>query len=458
MIRTRSASVGRRPRAARHALAALLVLPGAAVVSWSTAASGLTASKTFQYSCELPVVGVQQIPITLKATTSDTLTAGQPISVQTRADVAVPANVQAALPIIGATSADLDSVLTTTWSGAVTGEYKGTLTVRGSVPPASGQWLISGDAGYPDVPTTAPGTATVTVGDIALKLTLRNASGGLTGLGVVDTGCTLIPGQDTTLSTVTISGGGGGGAGTTPAPTAPPATPAPTAPPAATTPTTPRTTRPASPAATVAAAATTAPATVPAADDDVEATTTTLSETDATVPDYGGLVALYYTLKGRAELNRVGTAAQLEGGKLTTLLNLTDGKWFGEFNFPETTARFRVAGLIPVTSRIALVQEGPAYGVISNGVVEASAKAQMKVLSLSFGRLAVSPGKVCATSAALDLVLASGPNFNPLQGGRVAGAFVVPRFGDCGMVGTLANLVITGPGNRLVLDLVPYQP
>lgn len=457
MITTRNVAGGCGRRRARRALAAFLVLPGAAVVSWSTAASGLTVSKTYQYSCELPVVGVQQIPITLTATTADTITAGQPVKVQTKADVAVPANVQAALPIIGATSADLDSVLKTTWSGAVTGTYDGKLSVRGSTPPASGQWLISGDATYPDVPTSAPGTATVTVGDIALKLTLRNASGGLTGLGVVDTGCTLVPGQDATLSSITIAGGGGGGgggAGTTPAPTAPPAADT-TAPPTAPTPTTPRTTRPTTPPASAAAASTTVAAAAPAGD---AGPTTTLSETDATVPDYGGLVALYYTLRGRAELNRVGTAAQLEGGKLTTLLNLTDGKWFGEFSFPETTARFRIAGLIPITSRIALVQEGPAYGVIRNGVVEASAKAQMKVLSLSFGRLAVSPGKVCATSSAIELVLASGPNFNPLQGGRVAGAFVVPAFGECGMVGTMANLVISGPGNRLVLDLVPTQP
>jgi hypothetical protein len=444
MSTTGDAAMRRRPRA-RRTLAAFLVLPGVAVVvAAPTTAHAITAEKTFQYSCELPVVGVQQIPITLAATTADTLIAGQPIAVQTKADVAVPANVQAALPIIGAASADLDSVLKTTWSGAVTGNYDGQLSVRGSAPPASGPWLISGDATYPSVPTSGPGTATVTVGTIDLTLTLRRADGGLTGLGVVQTGCTLIAGQDAVLSTITISGGDPG----TPGPTAPPATPAPTAPPATPAPAAPTPTRPTTPPATAAAAAS-----APTA-----ATTTTISETDATVPDYGGLVALYYTLRGRAELNRVGTAALLEGGKLTTLLNLQDGKWFGEFTFPETVARFRLAGLIPVTARITLTQEAPAYGTIRNGVVEATARAQMRVLSLSFGRLGVSPGKTCATSAAIELALASGPNFNPLQGGRVAGAFFVPPFGECGMVGSLADLVITGPGNRLVLDLVPFQP
>lgn len=455
----RSTTRGRR---GRRLVAVLLVVHGVGL-ALPDAVGALTVSKTYQYSCELPVVGVQQIPITLKVTGPDSVTAGDAIPVQTRADVAVPSNVQAALPIIGATSADLDSTLKTTWSGAVTGSFDGRLSVRGAIPPASGQWFISGDAAYPSVPTSAAGTATVSVGGIDLVLTLRTADGGLTGLGVVNTGCTLLPGQDPTLTTITITAGGGG----TPAPTAPPATAPPaTAPPATAAPagpgTPPATARPtspaapASPSATAAATATTAVTAAPV--DPTAGATTTISDTDATVPDYGGLVALYYGLRGRAELNRVGVAAQLDSGKLTTLLNLQDGRWFGEFSFPETTARFRIAGLVPVTARVTFTQVDPAYGTISNGVVEATAKVDMKVLSLSLGRLGLSPGKTCATVSPIELALASGPNFNPLQGGRVAGAFLVPAFGSCGMVGTLSNLVITGPGNRLVLDLQPTQP
>lgn len=453
-------STGRRPRAHRPSRSLALRLGAVAALSATAGtvavtrpASAAAIDKKFSYTCNLPIVGPQAIPIRIKATFPDNITVGETIRSVPDADVTVPDNVKAALPIIGATSADLDSTLHTVWTGAVNATVDGRLQVTNATPPASGEWLIKGQADYPAIDATQPGTATVKVGDIDLVLTLKKPDGSLTGLGVVNTTCTLDPGQDPLLATVAIAAGGG----QTPAPTDPPATnpgtPAPTTPP----PTAPAgggttaTTR--QPTGTTAATAPRTPVSTAA-----PAVTTTISDTDATVPDYGGLVATYYKLNGQTVFNRLGDPSVLGSGSFKALLNLENGLWFGEFEFPEMVLEFRVMGVVPVRSTLRLQQVDPAYGKIDNGVATALAKAQINVSSVQIGRLTVPVGATCASSAPLDLTLASGPNFNPLAGGRVSGAFVIPSFVDCGLGQSITNNVIAGPGNRLELDLSPVQP
>ena len=154
--------------------------------------SAATLSKTLNYSCNLPIVGVTTIPVTLRITFPDTITAGGTVTSTVVTDVGVPLNVQQALPIIGGTSADLAATLRTTWSGAITATADGTIDVKGATPPASGPWVITAPSTYPAVPAPTAGTATLTAGGIDVVLTPRTAAGGLTGLGVVNSSCTLI--------------------------------------------------------------------------------------------------------------------------------------------------------------------------------------------------------------------------------------------------------------------------
>ena len=173
------------------------------------------------------------------------------------------------------------------------------------------------------------------------------------------------------------------------------------------------------------------------------------------MPDYGGLVGTFYKLGGKTVFNRINGDTALGEGKFKALLNLENGLWFGEFEFPEMELQFRLFGLMPVRTNVLLQQIDPAYGKIDNGVATALAKVQLYVRGLQVGRLRLPTGPTCTSTAPLDLTLASGPNFNPLAGGRVSGAFVIPTFADCGLGASLSNRIIAGPGNRLELDLTP---
>jgi hypothetical protein len=51
--------------------------------------------------------------------------------------------------------------------------------------------------------------------------------------------------------------------------------------------------------------------------------------------------------------------------------------------------------------------------------------------------------------------LRSRPGFDMADGGRLAGRYQRPPFTGCGWLTPVINLLVAGPGNAAVIDLIP---
>jgi len=61
----------------------------------------------------------------------------------------------------------------------------------------------------------------------------------------------------------------------------------------------------------------------------------------------------------------------------------------------------------------------------------------------------------CRTATHAVVPLRSRPGFDLERGGRVVGRYHRPPFTGCGWITPVVNLLIAGPGNAVVIDLIP---
>ncbi len=70
------------------------------------------------------------------------------------------------------------------------------------------------------------------------------------------------------------------------------------------------------------------------------------------------------------------------------------------------------------------------------------------------GRRFISGGP-CRTATSAVVPLRSQPGFELERGGRLAGRYHRPPFTGCGWITPLVNLLVAGPGNAAVIDIIP---
>jgi hypothetical protein len=70
------------------------------------------------------------------------------------------------------------------------------------------------------------------------------------------------------------------------------------------------------------------------------------------------------------------------------------------------------------------------------------------------GRALISDGS-CRTATHAVVPLRSKPGFNLERGGRLVGRYHRPPFTGCGWITPFVNLLVAGPGNAIVIDLIP---
>jgi hypothetical protein len=104
---------------------------------------------------------------------------------------------------------------------------------------------------------------------------------------------------------------------------------------------------------------------------------------------------------------------------------------------------------------VAFIQNGPTTGAVdlNTGAVTTMSKITLQITSLSVSGLPVPVGPACESATPAAISLASQPGFSIVNGGTVRGTYTIPRFAHCGLVTTVLNLTITGPGNTISLTL-----
>jgi hypothetical protein len=166
-----------------------------------------------------------------------------------------------------------------------------------------------------------------------------------------------------------------------------------------------------------------------------------------------GTITATYPVTGSTFISKVNGTVSLGPGTLVSTLNLSTSALTSTLTLPPATGTFKIFGFIPVTATTELIQNGPATGTLTHGVVTTTASVTVKLDSLSIAGIPILIGDECQTSSAASITVTSQPGFNLLNGGNLAGTYTIPNFSHCGLATFLINLTLPGPNNTITLTL-----
>ncbi|WP_233594981.1 DUF6801 domain-containing protein [Amycolatopsis sp. WAC 04169] len=188
---------------------AALVALGLTIGSGTSAAA--PGELTQNYSCPFPLIGNQNVSVTIKTTQPSTIETGKLTpAIEITAVSNAGKTATEGLRLVGAESikGTAKATSTVTMPGS-----QGTMTVKvdSDVPkqpiPAAGNDLVVNATGSaPALRFDQPGTATLAVNNLQLVMTPLKADGTETGLGTFTSDCTLAAGAETVLQTYTVTG------------------------------------------------------------------------------------------------------------------------------------------------------------------------------------------------------------------------------------------------------------
>ena len=399
------------------ATVAALVLTGLAVGAGVSSAASTPVDKTLTFTCPFPLIGNQTLAVRIRATMSTPdAVGGDLVTTDFSATATVPPTATQGLALVGATTVE------GTAQAGVTLNEAGTplditipgLTIPSTPVPASGSFDTVASGPVPTATITKAGTTTVSVGGFSTTLTPKKADGSPTGLGTFTSDCTLHAGQDAQLISFVVAAG-------------PPPTTTTTTPPPTTTTTT-----------------TTPPPTT-------TTTTTTAPPTTTTTAPPGG-VTYSYGIKGSSLIKSLNGTVPIRGG-ITAKLDLGTGKYTADLTLDPTSARFRLFGFLPLSTRIAFQPEGQTTGSVTNGALDATSKLTIKMPLISVFGLPISHSSACRTSKPSVVKMTSGPDFDVLKGGTLTGGYAIAPLTGCGPFTPFISAFATGPGNTIDLTL-----
>ncbi|GFE25063.1 hypothetical protein Sliba_55160 [Streptomyces nigrescens] len=172
-----------------------------------TAAAAPT-SLTLRYRCAFPYVGAQPVTMKIDSDIPKSAVVGRPTP-KFRIDAVVPVSSDRTKVI---RLAGVRSIEGTADAKALVTAPQGDLDV--SLPfdvsrtnvPESGSFHVKATGAAPARTFTRPGSAKITIGDLTLRLALKDARGNPTGPGEVDAPCTLDAGQNNVVASFGITG------------------------------------------------------------------------------------------------------------------------------------------------------------------------------------------------------------------------------------------------------------
>ncbi|MGY5135254.1 DUF6801 domain-containing protein [Streptomyces nigrescens] len=203
--RARAGSVA---RGAMGLATAVGVAGGMLGVFGAGTAAAAPTSLTLRYRCAFPYVGAQPVTMKIDSDIPKSAVVGRPTP-KFRIDAVVPVSSDRTKVI---RLAGVRSIEGTADAKALVAAPQGDLDV--SLPfdvsrtnvPESGSFHVKATGAAPARTFTRPGSAKITIGDLTLRLALKDARGNPTGPGEVDAPCTLDAGQNTVVASFDITG------------------------------------------------------------------------------------------------------------------------------------------------------------------------------------------------------------------------------------------------------------
>ena len=162
-----------------------------------------------------------------------------------------------------------------------------------------------------------------------------------------------------------------------------------------------------------------------------------------------------YAVRGFLTVRRNSLRVPLNGS-LTVHADLDSGLFTGDFVLDPATIRRKVLGANLVDATVQIRADSPVIGRIDDaGRMFATVTVDAILATVQVAGQTVISGDSCRTATQAVVPLQSKPDFKLERGGRLAGQYQRPPFTGCGKMTPIVNLLISGPGNAAVIDLVP---
>jgi len=165
-----------------------------------------------------------------------------------------------------------------------------------------------------------------------------------------------------------------------------------------------------------------------------------------------------YAVRGFLTVRRDSLRVPLSGS-LRVHADADSGLFSGDLTLRPSTVNRAVLGVSLFSATIQIEADAPVVGRIDpEGRMFATVTVDAVVAAIHAAGWELASGGACRTATHAVVPLRSKPGFNLEKGGRLAGRYHRPPFTGCGWITPLVNLLVAGPGNAAVIDLIPGPP
>ena len=143
-------------------------------------------------------------------------------------------------------------------------------------------------------------------------------------------------------------------------------------------------------------------------------------------------------------------------GSLTVKADPDSGLFSGDLMLHQSTINRALLGASLFSATVQIEAESPVIGRVDpEGQMFAAVTVDAVIADVhAAGRTLIRDGS-CRTATHAVVPLRSKPGFNLERGGRLVGRYRRPPFTGCGWITPFVNLLVAGPGNAVVIDLIP---
>ena len=162
-----------------------------------------------------------------------------------------------------------------------------------------------------------------------------------------------------------------------------------------------------------------------------------------------------YVVRGFLTVRRNSLRVPLTGS-LAIRSDLDAGLFTGDLVLDQSTVSRTVLGARLFSATVQITAKSPVIGGVDHENRTLATVTVEAVISAvhAAGRTLISGGS-CRTAVPAIVPLRSTSGFTLERGGRLAGRYHRPPFTGCGRLTALLNLLVAGPGNAVVIDLIP---
>jgi len=162
-----------------------------------------------------------------------------------------------------------------------------------------------------------------------------------------------------------------------------------------------------------------------------------------------------YVVRGFLTVRKDSLRVPLSGS-LTLHVDPDSGLFSGDLALRQSAISRAVLGAKLFSATVQIEAEPPLIGKIDlEGRMFATVTVHAVIAAVhAAGRAVISDGS-CHTATHAVIPLRSRPGFDLKRGGRLVGRYHRPPFTGCGWLTPFVNLLVAGPGNAVVIDLMP---